>query len=59
MRIRAHAVRHKGGRPEPFSYERELGPRDVLVMPFSEIDEAVARVRRRDVPVALLLAEPA
>jgi D-arabinose 1-dehydrogenase-like Zn-dependent alcohol dehydrogenase len=31
MRIRAHAVREKGGRTEPFSYERDLGGRDVLV----------------------------
>jgi D-arabinose 1-dehydrogenase-like Zn-dependent alcohol dehydrogenase len=31
MRIRAHAVREKGGRIEPFSYERGLGARDVLV----------------------------
>jgi alcohol/geraniol dehydrogenase (NADP+) len=31
MRIRAHAVMEKGGRTEPFSYERDLGGRDVLV----------------------------
>jgi D-arabinose 1-dehydrogenase-like Zn-dependent alcohol dehydrogenase len=31
MRIRAHAVSEKGGRTEPFFYERDLGARDVLV----------------------------
>jgi D-arabinose 1-dehydrogenase-like Zn-dependent alcohol dehydrogenase len=31
MRIHAHAVTEKGGRTEPFSYERDLGARDVLV----------------------------
>jgi D-arabinose 1-dehydrogenase-like Zn-dependent alcohol dehydrogenase len=31
MRIRAHAIREKGGLTEPFSYERDLGRRDVLV----------------------------
>ena len=31
MRIRAHAIREKGGQAEPFFYERELGTRDVLV----------------------------
>ena len=31
MRIRAHAIREKGGRAEPFFYERDLGGRDVLV----------------------------
>jgi D-arabinose 1-dehydrogenase-like Zn-dependent alcohol dehydrogenase len=31
MRIRAHAVAEKGGRAEPFVYERDLGSRDVLV----------------------------
>jgi D-arabinose 1-dehydrogenase-like Zn-dependent alcohol dehydrogenase len=31
MRIRAHAVAEKGGRAEPFAYERDLGSRDVLV----------------------------
>ncbi|MET0556358.1 MAG: NAD(P)-dependent alcohol dehydrogenase [Vicinamibacteria bacterium] len=29
--IRAHAIMEKGGRPEPFSYERELASPDVLV----------------------------
>jgi D-arabinose 1-dehydrogenase-like Zn-dependent alcohol dehydrogenase len=29
--INAHAVRHAGGRAEPFSYERTLGDDDVLV----------------------------
>lgn len=31
MRVRAHAIKEKGGRAEPFSYERDLGGRDVLV----------------------------
>jgi len=31
MQIRAHAIRKRGGPVEPFVYERELGPRDVLV----------------------------
>jgi D-arabinose 1-dehydrogenase-like Zn-dependent alcohol dehydrogenase len=31
MRIRAHAVKEKGGQTEPFSYESDLGRRDVLV----------------------------
>jgi D-arabinose 1-dehydrogenase-like Zn-dependent alcohol dehydrogenase len=31
MRIRAHAIREKGGLTEPFSYERDPGQRDVLV----------------------------
>jgi D-arabinose 1-dehydrogenase-like Zn-dependent alcohol dehydrogenase len=31
MRVRAHAIRERGGRAEPFSYERDLGTRDVLV----------------------------
>ena len=31
MRIRAHAIRDRGGRTEPFFYERDLGRRDVLV----------------------------
>ena len=31
MRIRAHAIMEKGGRTQPFSYERDLGGRDVLV----------------------------
>jgi D-arabinose 1-dehydrogenase-like Zn-dependent alcohol dehydrogenase len=31
VRISAQAIREKGGRAEPFSYERELGRRDVLV----------------------------
>ena len=31
MRIRAHAIRERGGRTEPFSYDRDLGTRDVLV----------------------------
>jgi D-arabinose 1-dehydrogenase-like Zn-dependent alcohol dehydrogenase len=31
MRIRAHAIRDKGGRAEPFVYERDVGRRDVLV----------------------------
>jgi D-arabinose 1-dehydrogenase-like Zn-dependent alcohol dehydrogenase len=31
MRIRAHAIRDKGGPAEPFFYERDLGGRDVLV----------------------------
>ena len=31
MRIRAHAIRERGGQAEPFFYERELGKRDVLV----------------------------
>ena len=31
MRINAHAVKERGGPTEPFSYERDLGPRDVLV----------------------------
>ncbi len=29
--INAWAIRHRGGRAEPFSYERELGDNDVLV----------------------------
>ena len=29
--INAYAVRHPGGAAEPFSYQRELGPNDVLV----------------------------
>jgi D-arabinose 1-dehydrogenase-like Zn-dependent alcohol dehydrogenase len=31
MRIRAHAIREKGGLAEPFFYERDVGKRDVLV----------------------------
>jgi D-arabinose 1-dehydrogenase-like Zn-dependent alcohol dehydrogenase len=31
MRIRAHAIRDRGGRAEPFFYERDLGSHDVLV----------------------------
>jgi D-arabinose 1-dehydrogenase-like Zn-dependent alcohol dehydrogenase len=31
MRIRAHAIKDKGGPAEPFFYEREVGRRDVLV----------------------------
>jgi D-arabinose 1-dehydrogenase-like Zn-dependent alcohol dehydrogenase len=31
MQIRAHAIREKGGRTEPFLYERAVGSRDVLV----------------------------
>jgi D-arabinose 1-dehydrogenase-like Zn-dependent alcohol dehydrogenase len=31
MQIRAHAIREKGGKAEPFLYERALGTRDVLV----------------------------
>jgi len=31
MRIQAHAVKEKGGRTEPFTYERDLTGRDVLV----------------------------
>jgi D-arabinose 1-dehydrogenase-like Zn-dependent alcohol dehydrogenase len=31
MRIRAHAIKEKGGRAEPFSYERAPGERDVVV----------------------------
>lgn len=31
MRIRAHAIKEKGGRAEPFSYERAVGSQDVLV----------------------------
>ena len=29
--IRAHAIKEKGGRAEPFSYERAVGSHDVLV----------------------------
>ena len=31
MRIRAHAIKEKGGRAEPFSYERAVGKHDVVV----------------------------
>lgn len=31
MRIKAQAIREKGGRAEPFLYERELGEHDVMV----------------------------
>lgn len=31
MRIRAHAISRKNGPAEPFFYDRDLGPRDVLV----------------------------
>jgi D-arabinose 1-dehydrogenase-like Zn-dependent alcohol dehydrogenase len=31
MQIRAHAIREKGGKAEPFLYERALGSHDVLV----------------------------
>ncbi len=31
MQIRAHAIKEKGGRAEPFSYERAVGSHDVLV----------------------------
>ena len=31
MRIRAHAIKQKGGRAEPFSYERTVGEHDVVV----------------------------
>jgi D-arabinose 1-dehydrogenase-like Zn-dependent alcohol dehydrogenase len=31
VRIRAHAIKEKGGQPEPFFYDTELGRRDVLV----------------------------
>jgi D-arabinose 1-dehydrogenase-like Zn-dependent alcohol dehydrogenase len=31
MQIRAHAIKEKGGRAEPFSYERTVGRHDVLV----------------------------
>ena len=31
MQIRAHAIKEKGGRAEPFLYERAVGSRDVLV----------------------------
>src|SRR4030095_7963489 len=31
MRIRAYAIKEKGGRAEPFSYERAPGERDVVV----------------------------
>ena len=31
MRIRAHAIKEKGGRAEPFSYERAVGEHDVVV----------------------------
>ena len=31
MQIRAHAIKRKGGRAEPFSYERAVGSHDVLV----------------------------
>lgn len=31
MRVRAHAIREKGGRAEPFVYEKEIGGHDVLV----------------------------
>ena len=31
MRIRAHAIKEKGGRAEPFSYERTVGAQDVVV----------------------------
>jgi D-arabinose 1-dehydrogenase-like Zn-dependent alcohol dehydrogenase len=31
MRIRTHAIKDRGGRAEPFFYERDLGRRDVLV----------------------------
>ena len=31
LRIRAHAIREKNSRADPFFYERELGRRDVLV----------------------------
>jgi D-arabinose 1-dehydrogenase-like Zn-dependent alcohol dehydrogenase len=31
MQIRAHAIKEKGGRAEPFSYERAVGERDVVV----------------------------
>jgi hypothetical protein len=30
-RIRAHAIKEKGGMAEPFSYERALGEHDVVV----------------------------
>jgi D-arabinose 1-dehydrogenase-like Zn-dependent alcohol dehydrogenase len=31
MKIKAYAVKEKGGRPEPFYYEREVGRNDALV----------------------------
>ena len=31
MKITAYAIKKKGGKPEPFSYERRLGKNDVLV----------------------------
>ena len=31
MRIRAHAIMAAGGTAEPFEYDAELGPHDVLV----------------------------
>jgi len=31
MKIKAYGVKEKGGRPEPFYYEREIGKNDVLV----------------------------
>jgi D-arabinose 1-dehydrogenase-like Zn-dependent alcohol dehydrogenase len=31
LQIEAYAVRHKGGMPEPFVYERDVGPHDVQV----------------------------
>ena len=31
MKINAYAIKEKGGKAEPFSYERTLGKNDVLV----------------------------
>ena len=31
MKINAYAIKEKGGKPEPFSYEKKLGKKDVLV----------------------------
>jgi D-arabinose 1-dehydrogenase-like Zn-dependent alcohol dehydrogenase len=31
MKIKAYGVKEKGGRPEPFYYEREVGKNDALV----------------------------
>ena len=31
MKIKAYAIKKKGGKAEPFSYERTLGKNDVLV----------------------------
>ena len=31
MKIKAYAIRKRGGRAEPFTYERKVGKKDVLV----------------------------